>query len=166
VTSPPVKAMTKLPGRCDTLLPQPEIEDLIGIHFVGNHAYVVGVAEKNIGRLGNLNCRYGLGASGKGTPAVEIGISLYAGAAQAQKRVEGTVADYRDHGATDSTTTVAGNPATILVGTAAGYDLPTLVIASGQRTVAISMVASLLTAAQRDPALVKLAALALDRTAP
>ncbi len=157
--------MSKLRGSCDTLLPQPEVEDLMGVHFVGKNAYVVGIPEKNIGRLGYLNCRYGLGASGKGTPAVEVGISLYKSPAQARTRLTGTIDDYRDHGATPSSTTVAGLDATMLVGTARGYDVPLLVVASGQRTVAISVVPNLVPADEREPAMVKLAALALQRTA-
>jgi len=162
----PTKLVTKLHGTCDTLLPQPEVEDLMGIHFVGKNAYVVGVAEKNIGRLGYLNCRYGLGTSGKGSPTVEVGISLYTTPAQAKKRLSGTVTDYLDHGATRSTTEVAGNDATLLVGKGTGYDVPLLVVASDQRTVAVSVAENLLSAAKREPAMVKLVALALDRTAP
>src|SRR5882762_757648 len=72
----PTKLVTKRHGTCDTLLPQPEVEDLMGNHFVGKNAYVVGVPDKNIGRLGYLNCRYGLGTSGKGSPPVEVGLPL------------------------------------------------------------------------------------------
>ena len=139
----------------------------MGIHFVGKNAYVVGVPEKNIGRLGYVNCRYGLGVSGKGTPTVEVGVSLYNSPAQAQKRIDGTVQDYRDHGAAPSSATVAGREATMLVGgRARGYDIPLLVVASDQRTVAVSVVPNLLAAGQRQAAMTKLAALALDRTAP
>jgi hypothetical protein len=165
-SSPPVKHVTKLSGTCDSLLPRPEVEQTLGVTFTGRTAYVVGVPEKNIGRLAYLNCRYGLGAGGKGTPSVEVGVSLYNSPAQAQKRLAGTVEDYRDHGATQSAVTVSGADASLLVGTARGYDIPLLVLASDQRTVAVSVVTTLLPAAKRQPAMVKLAALALERTAP
>lgn len=165
-SSPPAKHVTKLPGACDSLLPRPEVEQTLGVTFTGKSAYVVGVPEKNIGRLAYLNCRYGLGAGAKATPAVEVGISLYSSPAQAQKRLTGTIGDYQDHGATPSSTTVDGHDATLLVGTDRGYDIPLLVLAADQRTVAVSVVTSLLPTAKREPAMVKLAALALDRTAP
>ena len=159
------KLVAKLPGNCDTLLPQPEIEDLIGVHFSGKNAFVVGIPEKNIGRLGNLNCRYGLGATGK-TPALEIGISLYKSPAQADMRLTGTIDDYRGHGATQSAATVDGQDGTMLVGGGTGYNIPTLVVASDQRTVAVSMLPTVVAANKRGPAMAKVAALALDRTAP
>jgi hypothetical protein len=158
--------MTKLHGTCDSLLPRPEVEQTLNVNFVGKSAFVVGVPEKNIGRLAYLNCRYGLGAGTKATPSVEVGISLYSSPAQARKRLTGTIDDYRDHGATQSSTTVSGHDATLLVGTARGYDIPLLVVAADQRTVAVSVVANLLSTAKREPAMVKLAALALDRTEP
>jgi hypothetical protein len=149
------------------LLPQVEVEDVMGTHFVGKNAYVVGVPEKNIGRLAYINCRYGLGVSGKAAPSVEVGISLYKSPAQAQKRLDGTVQDYRDHGATPASATVAGAEATMLAGgTARGYDVPLLVVASDQRTVAVSAAPNLLAAGQRQAAMEKLAALALERTNP
>jgi hypothetical protein len=148
------------------LLPRPDVEQTLGVTFAGRSAFVVGVPEKNIGRLAYLNCRYGLGAGATGTPSVEVGISLYGTPAQAQKRLTGTIADYRDHGATQSSTTVSGVDATLLVGTARGYDIPLLVLTTDQRTVAVSVVEKLLPTAKREPAMVKLAALALDRTAP
>jgi hypothetical protein len=167
-SSPAAKHVTKLHGGCDSLLPRPEVEQTLGVTFSGRSAFVVGVPEKNIGRLAYLNCRYGLPASAgsKGAPSVEVGISLYDTPAQAQKRLTGTIADYRDHGATQSSTTVSGIDATLLVGTARGYDIPLLVLATDQRTVAVSVVEKLLPTAKREPAMVKLAALALDRTAP
>lgn len=161
------KLATKLPGTCDSLLPQPEVEELMGVQFFGKSAYVVGIPEKNIGRLAYINCRYGLGPTGKGTPAVEVGVSLYKSAAQAQQRLAGTIQDYTDHGATRSTAEVAGHSGAMLTGgPAPNYNIPTLVIASDQRTVAVSVVTTVLPSAKRGPAMVKLAGLALDRTAP
>jgi hypothetical protein len=158
--------VAKLRGSCDSLLPQPEIEDLVGVRFAGKNAYVVGIPEKNIGRLGNLNCRYGLGASGKQPPSLEIGISLYTSPGQANRRLIGTIQDYQDHGATRTAATISGQNGTMLVGGSAGYAIPTLVVASDQRTIAVSMLPTTLAANKRGPAMVKVAALALDRSAP
>ena len=159
--------MKKLSGNCDSLLPQVDVEDTMGVRFVGKTAFVVGVTEKNIGRLGYLNCRYGISAGAGATPATEIGISLYDTPDQAQKRLAGTIDDYRSHGATQSPATVSGADATLLTGgSGAGYDIPLLVVASGQRTVAVSVVDNLLAPSRRGAVMAKVAALALQRTAP
>jgi hypothetical protein len=158
--------MTKLSGNCDSLLPQVEVESTMGVQFAGKTAFVVGVPEKNIGRLSYLNCRYGISA-GAATPATEIGISLYDTPTQAQTRLAGTIDDYRSHGATQSPATVSGMAATLLTdGSGAGYDVPLLVVAAGQRTVAVSVVDKLLAPARRGPVMAKVAALALQQTAP
>lgn len=139
----------------------------MGVQFSGRNAYVVGVPEKNIGRLAYINCRYGLGPTGKGTPAVEVGVSLYDSPAQAQQRLTGTIEDYTGHGATGAAVPVAGHTGTMFTGgPAPGYNIPTLVVAADQRTIAVSVVTTLLPSAKRAPAMVKLAGLALERTAP
>jgi hypothetical protein len=158
--------MKKLSGNCDSLLPAVDIEDTMGVRFAGKTAFVVGVPEKNIGRLGYLNCRYGLTAGG-GAPSTEIGVSLYDTPQQAQKRLSGTIDDYRSHGATQSAATVSGVQGTLLTGgSGAGYDIPLLVVASGQRTVAVSVVEKLLAPSRRGAVMAKVAALAMQRTAP
>jgi hypothetical protein len=156
--------MKKLKGNCDSLLPQPDVEDTIGVRLAGKTAFVVGVPEKNIGRLGYLNCRYGLGSGAKPVPKVEIGVSLYKSPAQAHQRLTGTIGDYQDHGASLSKATVAGLDATLMVAKLPGYDVPTLVVASGQRTVAVSITTTTLPQSRRGAVMAKLAALALDRT--
>jgi hypothetical protein len=159
--------MKKLSGNCDSLLPQVDVEQTMGVRFAGKTAFVVGVPEKNIGRLGYLNCRYGLSGSAAATPATEIGVSLYETPQQAQKRLAGTIDDYRSHGATQTPATVSGVEGTLLVGgSGAGYDVPLLVVASGQRTVAVSVVDQLLAPSKRGAVMAKVAALAMQRTAP
>ena len=165
--SPAPVLMKKLSGNCDSLLPQVEVENTMGVRFAGKTAYVVGVPEKNIGRLGYLNCRYGLNANVGAIPETEIGISLYNTPGQAQQRLAGTIDDYRSHGATQSATSVSGTPGTLLVGgDGAGYNVPLLVVAFGQRTVAVSVVDKLLAPSSRGAVMAKVAALALQRTAP
>jgi len=153
-----------LGGRCDTLLPVSAIDDALGRPVIGKTSDILGVAEPNIGRLTYLNCRYGIVPTIKGKPApapqVEIGISLYKSADQAARRVDGTVQDYRSHGASQQVGAVGQLPATILL----GYGSPTIVVAAGPRTVAVSLDAKLAAKAPT-AALQALAKLAVDATA-
>ena len=82
--------------------------------------------------------------------------------AHAQARVRGTVYDYLYNSATESTRTVAGQHAVLLGnGIGPGYDVPLLVLAAGQRTIAVSIAG---TSATRWRAMTALTALALART--
>ena len=165
-TAPPT--LTKLVGTCDTLLPDSAVENALGSSLpAGNDAFVVGTPEADIGRVGYLNCRYGVTGSGAAaSPALEIGISLYHTAAQADARISATTDDYEAHGATADDTTVNGRPATVLSGgTGAGYDVPLLVVAYGQRTVAVSVTSKIATGDKATSDATALAALALERTA-
>ena len=130
---------------------------------------MVGVPEPNIGRLAYLNCRYGIPPQHGATPVeplIEIGVSLYRTAMQAQARVRGTVYDYLYNNATEANRTVAGQHAVLLTGgVGPGYDVPLLVLAAGQRTVAVSVATRAGTAATRWKAMVALTVLALTRTA-
>ncbi|MCW2657342.1 MAG: hypothetical protein JWR06_1535 [Jatrophihabitans sp.] len=158
--------MTKLPGTCDTLLPLSIVDAALGGPVTGRTAFVVGLPEKDIGRLSYLNCRYGLpGGAAQATPKVEIGVSLYRTSALAARRIPATVGDYVAHGSSESAATVGGKPATILVGgRGSGYASPTIVMVSGQRTIAISVAAALAPAAKRTKTLAALAELAMNRT--
>lgn len=164
---PPPRNLTKLPGTCDNLLPDGTVFQAIGVNsLAGVDAFVVGQPEADIGRVGYLNCRYGVTGSGaSAVPKIEIGISLYKTAGDAASRVSSTVADYTGHAATATRTTVDGRPATLLTGGAgAGYDEPLLVAASGQRTVAVSIASSVASGAKASQDATALAALALKNT--
>jgi hypothetical protein len=160
--------VTRLAGTCDTLLPLSAVESAIGRLPPGKTEYIVGVADKDIGRLAYLNCRYSIPAVSAGTPAtpgIEIGISLYRSASQAQQRLAGTITDYVGHGANRSSLTISGHDASLLLdATSRGYDIPLLVVASGQRTVAVSMVSTIAPGVSRSRVMTTLAALALART--
>ena len=91
-------------------------------------------------------------------------MSLYSSPAQAQRRANGTVADYRDNGASQAGVTVSGHDGTVLVGSAPGYNIPLLVVTSGQRTIAVSVLGRLLPPANRNDILTKIATLAVTRT--
>lgn len=166
--TPPPRKVTRLRGTCDTLLPLGEVDNAIGRAARGDTAFVVGVAEQDIGRLAYLNCRYAIPAVPAGapaTPGIEIGISLYDSAARAQRRLADAITEYVDHGATRSSLTISGHDAALLLGaTGPGYDIPLLVLASGQRTVAVSVTSTIAAAAQRGRTMTALAALAVART--
>jgi hypothetical protein len=157
---------TKLPGDCDSLLPISTIAPALGHSITGKTAFVVGTAEKDIGRLAYLNCRYGLNGDGK-APMLEIGVSLYNTAAQASRRIPATTADYANHGASDATAAVGGQQAHILTGgVGQGYAAPTLVMAERQRTIAITLNDPKTKAADVQSVLTKIAAVVLEQTQP
>ncbi|MGX7680343.1 hypothetical protein ACSMXN_15750 [Jatrophihabitans sp. DSM 45814] len=141
------------------------LEQASGRPFVGQTAFIVGVAEPNIGRVAYLNCKYGITTAvvnkkKVSTAKLEIGISLYKTADQASRRVQGTIDDYRSHGAASTTTAVGQYSGTVLV----GYGDPTIVVGAGPRTVAVSVNAKIVPAAQQTKVLAALADAALDAT--
>lgn len=154
--SPIATGEPSLGGRCEDLVPVGTVNIALRRTVVGRTAFVLGVAEPEVGRLTYLNCRYGLAAVVKGKPApvpqVEIGISLYDSTAQANRRVQATIDYYRAHGATDRAVRVGAGQGILL----AGYGLPTLVVAEGPRTVAVTVSPKLVAAGST----VELAALA------
>lgn len=159
--------MTKLSGTCDTLLPDSSINAVIGgPPLAGIDSFVVGRPEPTIGRLAYLNCRYGVTGTGANAKAkVEIGISLYSSADKASSRVAATVDDYTAHGASGQQSTVDGQSATMLTGgVGAGYEDPLLVVASGQRTVAVNVAASVASGQKATDDAASLATLALKGT--
>jgi hypothetical protein len=165
--SQPVTPLTKFSGNCYALLTLYDVQRAAGYTIGGKTAFIVGLPDKSIGRVSYLNCRYGVPAAPKGaTPQIEITVALYGTAAQAEKRASGTVSDYVANGATATQVTVGDVPATILTGgMGAGYNVPLLVTSSGQRTVAVSLNKSGLSAAQRTQVMSNLGALALTNTA-
>jgi hypothetical protein len=159
--------VTKLSGTCDTLLPDYSISQAVrGSQLAGTDAFVIGTPDPRIGRLGYLNCRYGVTGTGAAAKTkIEVGISLYSTAEKAAARVASTSADYQAHGASGQPTTVDGQKATVLSGgVGAGYDQPLLVVASGQRTVAVNVAPSVAIGPQATQDAVAIATLALKRT--
>jgi hypothetical protein len=161
--TPTVAAMTKLPGACAGLLPLGSVIDTIGRTVGDGTAFVVGVPDPTIARVGYINCRYGVSKQ-SATAAIEIGVSLYRTAAKAQARLQPTIADYTAHAAEASEAEVEGQRATMLEGgVGAGYG-PTVVLAVGQRTIAVSLRPGVIASSQVSSDLTKLAALAARRT--
>ncbi|MBV9823765.1 MAG: hypothetical protein JO144_16150 [Actinobacteria bacterium] len=153
-----------LGGRCEDLLSVGTVNIALRRTVIGRTAFVLGVAEPDIGRLTYLNCRYGIPAPVKGKPApqpqVEVGISLYHSPAQAARRIQATIEYYRAHGAGDRPASVGTVQGTML----SGYGMPTLVAAAGPRTVAVSVSPKLLSAGST-AGLAALAKAALDASA-
>jgi hypothetical protein len=168
-TPSPPRRQTSLRGTCDSLLPLWQVWQASGLTLAGLTRFVVGVPEPSIGRLAYLNCRYGIPPQHGATPAeslIEIGVSLYRTAALAQARILGTVYDCLYNNATESNRTVAGQRAVQRTGgVGPGYDVPLLVLADGQRTIAVSLATRAGTSATRWRAIVALAELVLTRTA-
>ncbi len=162
--APAATGEPSLGGRCEELLPVGQVNIALRRTVIGRTAFVLGVAEPDIGRLTYLNCRYGLAAPVKGKPApapqVEIGISLYKSAAQAAKRIQATVEHYRVNGAGDRPARVGSAQGVML----SGYGMPTLVVAAGPRTVAVTVTPKLLTAGSTAE-IASLAKAVLDATA-
>jgi hypothetical protein len=159
--------LSKLTGTCDTLLPDTSISAVLGgPPLAGVDAFIVGKPEPTIGRLGYLNCRYGVtGAGATAKAKVEIGVSLYSTAEKAASRIAATVDDYTAHGASGQPTTVDGQTATMLTGgVGAGYEDPLLVVASGQRTVAVNVAPSVASGQRSTDDATSLATLALKGT--
>jgi hypothetical protein len=168
-SSQPATPMTKFSGNCYALLTLYDVQRAAGYTIGGKTAFIVGIPDKTLGRLSYLNCRYGVPAAAPGrsaTPQIEINVALYSTPAQASKRAASTVSDYVANGATATQVTIVDVPGTILTGgLGAGYSVPLLVTSSGQRTVAVSLNKSGLSAAKRTQILSNLGALALTNTA-
>jgi hypothetical protein len=165
--SPSETRITELPGTCDTLLDDSSVFSAAGVKSLpGTDVFVVGRPEPDIHRLAYLNCRYGVtGKADTATPAIEIGVSLYASNTDATQRISATVADYRAHGASVASSQVVGRQASVLTSGGPGYDVPTLVVADGQRTVAVSIATSVVPVSKFAAAAGAVARLALRRTA-
>jgi hypothetical protein len=160
----PLPTMRKLPGGCEKVLPTGAVIDALGRKVAGRTAFVIGVPDPTIGRVGYINCRYGVAKQSAASPKIEIGVSLYRTAKKAAARLQPTIHDYTQHAAKAAKATVAGYPATVLTGgVGTGYG-PTVVLALGQRTIAVSLRLDAFSASTVDHALIALAALAAHRT--
>lgn len=128
----------ELPPGCESLLPFTDLDQALGRPLFGGTRFVQGVAQASIGRTGRITCYYGLPK--RGAAPVEVGVSTYIDAESATQRVTATIAAGRTSGTTsESTATVAGQPATVL-GNKTGF---TVVVAQGNRTIAVTVLRTL-----------------------
>lgn len=155
------RPMSHLPGECNGLLPTPAIVNVIGKKINGPTAFVVGLPDHSISRVSYINCRYG---GTKTRPGIEIQVSLYTSDAKAAARIRPNTDDFVGHGAKATRTTVGGVPATLLIGAfGSGYP-PTIIMALGQRTIAVSIEKDAVDPAKLTDDLKGLAFLAAQRT--
>ena len=157
---PPPPKVRHLPGTCASQLPAGDVSHELGEKLRGATTFVVGEPDSSIGRMTYLNCKYGV-SHAKG-PTVEVTVSLYRTGAQATQRIESTEQDFTNHGAAATATTVAERPATLLLGANLLFYGPTIVLAHGQRTIAVTLRPG---TPRPAPLLEKLGKLALLRTA-
>lgn len=155
------RPMKHLPGECGGLLPTPAIVNAIGQKIKGPTEFVVGLPDNSISRVGYINCRYG-GSNNK--PTIEIQVSLYTSDAKAAARIRPNTDEFIGHGAKAAKTTVGGVPATVLTGAVGDGYPPTIVMALGQRTIAVSIQKGAVSAAKLTDDLKALAHLAAERT--
>jgi hypothetical protein len=135
---PPTKPKyTKLAGTCKTQLGADSINKVLGQKLAGSIEYGVGGSDPSINRLTFIDCKYG-NIRGK-APVVEIRVSLYRSEGDAADRIQATIQDFEQHGASASSTTVGGQHATLLLGANMLTYGPTLVKVAGVRTIAITM---------------------------
>ena len=134
---PPKPKYTKLAGTCKSQLGADSINKVLGQKLAGSIEYGVGGSDPSINRLTFIDCKYG-NIRGK-APVVEIRVSLYRSEGDAADRIQATVQDFEQHGASASDTTVAGQHATLLLGANMLTYGPTLVKVAGVRTIAITM---------------------------
>jgi hypothetical protein len=121
------------------MLPFTDLDRALGRPLFGRTVFTQGVAQPSIGRTGRVTCGYGVPASGRGTPPVEVGVSTYKDVESATSRVEATVSQLRSIGAGQIQATVSGLPATAL-STGTSF---TVLLAQGARTIAVTVQRSL-----------------------
>jgi hypothetical protein len=150
--SPTPTPTPNLPVGCDQMLPFTDLDQALGRPLFGPSRYVVGVAEPSIGRTGRVTCQFGLQPNGRGAAPLEVGVSTYKDASSASERVAATVAALRATATSQRNATVAGQQA-VLIGTKPDINL---VVAQGDRTVAVT-IARTLQVASLDKAAVDIA---------
>jgi hypothetical protein len=157
-------AMHKLPGRCGNLLAAGRIDATLHSRVSGRTVFVVGLPDASIGRVGYINCQYGVPRGSAGIAKIEIQVSLYRTASKAAARIRPTVDDYTAHGAHARKIQVEGLPALLLTGGSGASYGPTGVMAVGQRTVVVTLRPGAVAANKISGDLTALLALAARRT--
>jgi hypothetical protein len=141
-----------LPETCDDALPLLDLDRALGTTLVGRTSYIEGEPDPKINRTGRMTCRYGIPVGRAGSHRLELSVSTYTDEASAADRVEVTVLSARQQGARSAEVRVGGEQGFLLT---RGGIRPTLVVASGTRTVALTVANGVLTSAQTQPALVR-----------
>lgn len=83
-------AAAVLPRTCAEVVPGDQLDVILGRRWSSKVNVIIGVPVPDIGRTGQITCRYG--AVVKGDYPVEVSVNSYSTAAQAAERIEVTVA--------------------------------------------------------------------------
>lgn len=147
-----------LPKGCASVAAASDVDGIVGHQLVGSSTQVVGIPQAAIGRLGRLDCYYGIPPGAPLAAAVvAIGIASYVDAATAQHRAMLTVNSARNSGAATSTLAVGSGHGVLI----AGPQSQELVLAQGNETVLVTAANGVLAAGKVGPGLVQLAQKAL-----
>jgi hypothetical protein len=123
-----------LPADCDGVLSVANVSHALGKPVKGKTIFLRNVALPKIHRTGRVTCYYGVTSTISKSP-VQAGMSAYSTAEAATSRLAITVAAERSAGANVLPIKIGDIPGTVLVGKAGAL----LVVAQGQRTIAISL---------------------------
>lgn len=145
------------PPACATLASAEDVANAVGRTFPGAPKEVAGNADQGIGRIGRIDCYYGLAAGRPTTEApITIGLATYVDDKAAEARVTSTVNAEIGTGAPATKVNVGREQATLLTGTR-----PTLVGRYGSTTVVVSVARDVMDAGRVGKVLSRLADLAL-----
>jgi hypothetical protein len=114
----PIEAASALPKECSQILTTEQLQAVFGSGFPIGVNYGTYAALPSIGRTGRVACIFGVGLDSFGkqsTGSVEVSISTYTSAADADGRAADTVQSDSQAGATEASVTVGGHPATVVV---------------------------------------------------
>lgn len=122
-----------LPNSCAGMIPGNDLDTALGARLSSTVDVVLGQAQPDIGRTGRITCRYGTPAGG--AYPVEISLTSYASAGEADDRVGATVAAAERQGLGSQQ---------VVVGEAQGLYIPypsggTVIAAAGIYTVAVTL---------------------------
>jgi hypothetical protein len=150
-----------LPQVCSDVLPLIDLDQALGTPLTGRTDQIQGVPEPKINRTGRITCRFGIVTDPRthkpGAPKIEVGVSTYTDEAAAKDRVESTIVSLRGDGAAPHPVTANGLDANVLTGAGVG----TFVVATGNRTIVITLAPRVVPGAKTIDALTKVGELAL-----
>lgn len=139
-----------LPAACNQLLPLGTVDSALGGHLAGETSFLKAAPLPASGRTGRITCGYGVtvGADGtKSPPLVEVSYITYVDATTASHRVDLTINNSKTAGSTVTDVQVSGKPAAVLTNQTASV----LVMGDGNRTLVVSVDASLVAAGSTAP---------------
>jgi hypothetical protein len=144
---------------CTSVAVAGEVDGVVGHQLPGSAGQVVGIAEPSIGRVGRLDCYYGVPPGQPVTAAaISIGIATYSDEQSAQRRATLTINAARQGGASTSNVKVGSQPAVLI----AGAKDQEVVVAAGNRTVLVSALNGVLDPNKTGQTLITLAQRAIN----